>query len=73
MNQLTIKRKWIQISKKLGVIGLLSHFCAVMADAVPIYESRGDHYRTGVNLHETLLNTGNVNPANFGLIFNPSC
>ena len=70
MHQLNIKRKkWIQISKMLGVIGLLIHFCAVMADAVPIYESRVDHYRTGVNLHETILNTGNVNPANFGLIF----
>ena len=70
MNQPTIKRKkWIQISKTLGVIGLLSHFCAIMADVVPIYESRGDHYRTGVNLHETILNTSNVNPANFGLIF----
>ena len=70
MHQLTIKpKKWFQISKMLGVIGLLSHFCAVMADAVPIYESRSDHNRTGVNLHETILNTSNVNPANFGLIF----
>lgn len=40
-----------------------------LADAIPIYESRVDHYRTGANLKETLLNTGNVNAQNFGLLF----
>ncbi len=44
---------------------------AVNAHAAPaaVYENRNDHYRTGANLNETILNTSNVVGNNFGLLF----
>ena len=50
-------------------LGLLTQSGCVWADAAPFYESRGDHYRTGVNMRETMLNTTTVNHQTFGLLF----
>lgn len=41
----------------------------VSANPVGIYEARVDHFRTGAQLNETILNTSNVNLTDFGLLF----
>jgi hypothetical protein len=64
-----IKKLWLPIFTLAVAIGWLGDLSPASADAVPMYESRGDHYRTGANLHETILNTANVNSTNFGLLF----
>ncbi|QWF72007.1 putative Ig domain-containing protein [Methylomonas paludis] len=51
------------------VICLSGFLAQGYANPRPIYESRYDHYRTGANLQETILNTSNVNHADFGLLF----
>jgi hypothetical protein len=34
-----------------------------------VFESRNDRFRSGANLHETMLNASNVNSIKFGQIF----
>ena len=46
------------------------HISPVEATPAAFYESRNDHYRTGANLAETILNHANVSSSNFGLLFN---
>ncbi len=50
-------------------IGLALLVSNARAGTAAVYESRNDHYRTGANLNETLLNTATVNYGNFGLLF----
>ncbi len=51
------------------ILSLLINVPFVMANPAPLYESRNDHYRTGANLNETILNTANVSYSDFGLLF----
>lgn len=51
-------------------LGLFANSTVLNAAPATVYESRVDHYRTGANLNETILNTSNVNPGSFGLLFN---
>ena len=50
-------------------IGLGAITQTALADNIPVYESYYNHYRTGANLQETILNTSNVNSSDFGYIY----
>ena len=59
-----------------GLGGLfLAPLCALMACALPlaaqtsVWTQHNDNARTGANLKETVLNTGNVNAGQFGKLF----
>lgn len=64
-----MKIKYSLILAAFPVANLLSCFAPVEAAAPAMYESRVDHYRTGANLNETILNTSTVNYSDFGLLF----
>lgn len=68
---MNLKKRTKSFSVCLAVLGLAQFANNTILYAAPaaVYESRVDHYRTGANLNETILNTINVNAASFGLLF----
>ncbi|MFZ4700632.1 MAG: RICIN domain-containing protein [Candidatus Methylumidiphilus sp.] len=58
------------LNRRLSLfMGIMLLIAANICAAVSVLEGRNDRYRTGANTQETLLNTANVRPATFGLLY----